>query len=436
MAKRPSWLSSREAAALLDVKLETLYAYTSRGLIESIPGLNGRGRRYARTSIERLKARHDARSGHAAVAAGALRFGEPSLETSISDIRSDGPWYRGHSALSLCEQNVGFEAVFDLLVTGELTEAPRWPVQPSPLDQLELPVSAHEVAPSSLLAAWLSIAALTDEVRHGASELEEHERARRLTLWLASKLDGLLPAQSSQVRRNGTPRAGRRAAQVRRQQRQVQGSSKRVAEQVLAALGGKLDPVSIELIDRTLILCADHELNASTFAARVAASTGADLYACLGAALHTLSGGRHGGASARVEALLREIGSPERVATELRERFARGEAIPGFGQPLYPQGDPRGRALFELAARASSSGRRQRQYECLLALAEAMHRAGHPGPNLDAGLIAVCSALKLPRGSGAALFAVGRIPGWVAHTLEQRAQHYILRPRARYVPTR
>jgi citrate synthase len=504
MAKRPSWLSSRDAAALLDVKLATLYAYTSRGLIESVPGPNGRGRRYARASIERLKARHDARSGHGAVAAGALRFGEPLLETSISDIRSDGPWYRGHSALELCERNVGFEAVFDLLVTGELIEPARWPVQSSPLAQLDLPVSAHAIAPSSLLAAWLSIAALSDEVRHGASDLDEHARARRLTLWLASKLDGLLPpaaggragrpsersTQRRAVRGQRTeqrslileanrslqqasagralfsrragqePRrsqrqasargalysgraadAGRKRPEPRRSQRQrsaaaaVPAQAAAVAAEVLAALGGKGDPLSVELIDRTLILCADHELNASTFAARVAASTGADLYACLGAALHTLSGGRHGGASARVEALLREIGSPERVAGELRERFARGEAIPGFGQQLYPQGDPRGRVLFELAARAASSGRRRTQYECLMALTQAMQRAGHPGPNLDAGLVAVCSALGLPRGSAAALFAIGRIPGWVAHTLEQRAQHYILRPRAKYIPT-
>ncbi|HTU61536.1 MAG TPA: citrate/2-methylcitrate synthase, partial [Polyangiales bacterium] len=87
-----------------------------------------------------------------------------------------------------------------------------------------------------------------------------------------------------------------------------------------------------------------------------------------------------------------------------------------------------------LAARAASSGRRRPQYECLIALAQAMKKAGHPGPNLDAGLVAVSSVLKLPRGAAAALFAIGRIPGWVAHTLEQRAQHYILRPRAKYVP--
>jgi citrate synthase len=405
MAKKPSWLSSREAAALLDVKLETLYAYTSRGLVESVPGVQGRGRRYSRESLLRLKARHDARSGHGAVAAAALRFGEPSIETSISDIRSDGPWYRGHSALALCERGVGFEVVFDLLLTGELTDPRQWPeVQKSAvLSKLRLPVPAQPSAPSSVMAAWLGVAALLDDTRHGASERDEHERARRLTRWLAGKL--------------GAVNAGTT-----------------VAQQLLAALGGKLDATRVELIDGALILCADHELNASTFSARVAASTGADLYACLGAALHTLSGVRHGGASARVEALLREIDTPERATSALRERHARGELVPGYGHPLYPEGDPRARSLFELAARAPGRARR-RQYACLLAISEAMQRNGHPGPNLDAGLVALCSALGLPPGAAAALFAVGRIPGWVAHALEQRAQGYILRPRARYVPS-
>jgi len=226
-------------------------------------------------------------------------------------------------------------------------------------------------------------------------------------------------------------------------------------------------------LDRALVLCADHELNASTFAARVAASTGSDLYACLGAALHTLSGPLHGGASARVEALLCEIAEPARAEPVLRERRTRGELVAGFGQPIYvEQGDPRGRALFELAeqvvttASASPSARggklarrtavggsrrsssrntlqpiaadaarasRRNDYACLIALVAAMKRAGHPAPNLDAGLVAVTTALDLPAGAAAAVFAIGRIPGWVTHALEQRSQGYILRPRARYV---
>lgn len=407
MPRKPGWLSSREAAALLSVKLETLYAYASRGLVESVPGPRGRGRRYERQAVERLKARHDARAGHAAVAAGALRFGEPSLETSISDLRPDGPYYRGQSALALCESGESFESVFDLLIAGKLSGQPDWPrrAEPLPLSAARPPKPRY-APPSSYLAALVALAALSDETRHGASDSEEQERARRLVLWLADAVGG----RSSERR------------------------GKRVAERVLGSLGVRADALKVDVVDRALVLCADHELNASTFAARVAASTGADLYACLCAGMQTLSGAHHGGASARVEALLREIGKPSRAANVLRERLARGERTPGFGHQLYAGGDPRASALFALADQAAARGRAQLDYECMRALCEATAEVGHPKPNLDAGLVAVSAALGLPAGTAAVFFAIGRVPGWVAHILEQRSQRYILRPRARYVP--
>src|SRR4029079_5596132 len=98
-----------------DVKLATLYAYASRRWLVRVPNANGRGSRYARSSVEQLKARHDARAGHGAVAASALRWGEPSLETSISEIRSAGPAYRGYGLLELCEHAPSFESVACLL---------------------------------------------------------------------------------------------------------------------------------------------------------------------------------------------------------------------------------------------------------------------------------------------------------------------------------
>ena len=429
MGKRPSWLRAREAAAFLDVKLATLYAYKSRGLVESVPSPKGRGRLYARESLERLKARHDARSGHGAVAASALRFGEPSLETSISEIRADGPYYRGHSAVALCAQGESFEAIFDLLLTGQLRAHPDWShardavllseIEPPLSDSLRAlcatrasgrssPSRLRATPISAFLAALVGTTALADPERHGASDEQEHARARRLTCALAQLLGG------DTTRRSGAS----------------------VAERVLVSLGQKPGSAEIETLDRTLGLCADHELNASTFAARVTASTGADLYACLGTALHTLSGGRHGEASVRVEAVLREIAEPARAAEVLRERSARGERIPGFGHPLYAQGDPRASAMLQLAERAHKSRRTKasRDYARMLALIEAMQRAGHPRPNLDTGLVAVTSALGLGEGAGAAVFAIGRIPGWVAHILEQRRLPSVLRPRARYVP--
>jgi len=112
-------LSAREAAALLDVKAATLYSYVSRGLLESAPGTHGPSRLYARMDVERLRARHVARSGHGAVAAGALRFGEPVLESALTAIDDRGPRYRGHVAVELAKSGAPFESVAELLWTGQ-----------------------------------------------------------------------------------------------------------------------------------------------------------------------------------------------------------------------------------------------------------------------------------------------------------------------------
>jgi citrate synthase len=181
------------------------------------------------------------------------------------------------------------------------------------------------------------------------------------------------------------------------------------------------------------VVSADHELNASTFAARVAASAGADLYACVGAALATVSGPRHGGACDRVEALVAEAGSPRRAAAVVHERARRGEAIPGFGHTLYPDGDPRARPLFASAAALGRGRAPMQRVQTVLALVDAVGEARRELPSVECGLVAVTAALELPPGSAAALFALGRAAGWIAHALEQRAAGYLLRPRARYI---
>ena len=399
MDESAEWIGARAAAEQLGVKLETLYAYASRGLLESVPSPDGRARRYARSSVERLRARRDARAGHAAVAAGALRWGEPSLETSVSELREDGPYYRGVSVLALISTAESFESVAELLWTGALGPA-RWSARPL---RVRPPARPHGATPIAYFAAALSLAALQDDTRHGAADDSEHARARSIVLLLA----GL---------------AG--------DARHVAAEPRGVAERLLLGFGARTSRRRVHAVDRALILCADHELNASTFAARVTASTGADLYACLGAGLHALSGPKHGGVTARVEALLSEVERPARAADVVRGRLARGEAIPGFGHTLYGQGDPRARARLELARGCAANSPALRRAD---ALCDAMARARQPAPNLDMGLVALCQALALPAGASAALFAIGRIAGWVAHALEQRAQGYLLRPRSRYI---
>ncbi|MEW5849525.1 MAG: citrate synthase family protein [Myxococcota bacterium] len=407
--QRSELLTAKQAAALLGVKLATLYAYTSRGLVRSTPGERGRARRYARSDLEQLKARHDARSGHGPVAASALRWGEPVLESALTTMDTRGPIYRGHVASALAERGVSFESVAELLWTGQLPAATSWRA-----DRAEFPVARVRALlgeashPFTTLSLVVPALAAQDPARYVSTTEAELARARTLVLRMAASLvPGLDPA-----------RVG------------VALSAGSVARTVAVALGAKQGDDVERAINTALILCADHELNPSSFTARIAASSGADLYACVSAALATLSGPLHGGACDRVEALVAETQRPARAADVIHERTRRGEAVPGFGHRLYKHGDPRTPPLLE-AARAL--GHRRGPLQTLLALVDAMRQTGHEAPTVDVGLVALCLALGLPPGSAAALFAVGRSAGWIAHVLEQRTAGFILRPRARYI---
>ena len=176
-----------------------------------------------------------------------------------------------------------------------------------------------------------------------------------------------------------------------------------------------------DLIRRALVLLADHELNASTFAARVAASTGASLAASLLAGLGAQSGPYHGGAGAAVMALVDEARrSTPRIA--VRDYFTRGQPLPGFGHPLYPDGDPRAVALL-----AELPGDR-----LMAELREAAAEASGAPPNIDFALAALTLAARLPDDAPFRLFAIGRSVGWAAHAMEQAATGHLIRPRARY----
>jgi citrate synthase len=177
-----------------------------------------------------------------------------------------------------------------------------------------------------------------------------------------------------------------------------------------------------DLIRRMLVLVADHELNASAFAARVAASTGASLSAAALAGLATLSGPRHGGAVAAVRSLAREaaqLGPREAVARRLVE----GRFLPGFGHPLYPHGDPRAAALLARFSPPPELAALQTTVEAVTGLK----------PSIDFALMAACEALRLPEDAPFGLFATARCAGWIAHAIEQGQSDALIRPRARYV---
>ena len=402
-------MSAAQAAELLGVKRATLYTYVSRGLVRCVSEPGTKENRYVRADLERLKARHDARAGHAAVAAGALRWGEPVIDSAVSQVGAQGLTYRGHSAVRLAVEGWSLEEVAELLWGSAAPARPVCWTSPEPRPQLleMTKLLPPRTPPLTILASLVPLLGAWHPVGFAAPAEQERMAGRHLLRHLAAWVFA-------------TQAPGRVAPALARE---TLADSLRTAWDVTA----KQAP---ELLNRALILCADHELNASTFAARVAASAGADLYACVSAALAALSGPRHGGACDRLEAMLREVGRPQQARTAVHERLRRGEAVPGFGHPLYPEGDPRAPPLLEMAYAARPE---KAAVRVIRTVEETMREAGYPGPTVDLGLVAVAAALGLPPGAAAALFAVGRSAGWVAHVLEQREHRYVLRPRARYV---
>ena len=394
------WVDSRTAAKHLGISLRTLYAYVSRGRVRSMVGGRGRPRLYALGDLERLRVRRDARRGHGAVAAGALRWGEPVLDSAITAITPKGPAYRGRYATDLAAAGARFENVAELLWSGLLPAEPvLWPRVAMPVAQLAklIPYGAR---PLDVMAVVVQIAALADPQRADGRPDAMVSRARKLIPLLAATLAPEL-ATAAVTRALGAPTVATVAAR---------------------ALGLADDASTI--IDRVLVLLADHELNASSFAARVAASTHADPYACVAAALATLSGPLHGSAAEAIATLADDLGGPEQARAAVRALARKGGLPPGFDHPLYPKGDPRAAPLVELARAANSKRART-----LLAIIDATD--AHP--SVDVALAALVAALGLYAPAASGLFAVARSAGWLAHVLEQRAQDFLLRPRARYV---
>ena len=295
----PELLKASEAAALLGVKLPTLYAYVSRRLVRSAPGQQGRARRYVRADLERLRARRGARAGLTAGAAGALHWGEPVLESSISRLTQAGPVYRERSALELADAGASFEAVAELLWSGSLPPGrPRWQSDGLGVPAVRLasllPPGSSPLAALSLLLPAL---AARDPARFDARPEAVLARARGLIRRLAAGLAlGIEPERSARALEAGS-----------------------VAGAVVRALGGRGGAAAVRAVDRALVISADHELNASTFAARVTASTRADVFACVSAALAALSGPWHGAVTDRVEALVAEAEQPERARRVVHE---------------------------------------------------------------------------------------------------------------------
>lgn len=403
-----AFLTAAEAAASLGVKPQTLYAYVSRGWIRSEPVGGGRRRRYLRADVQRLRRRVEVRANPAAAAHHAFTRSEGSiLDSSLTLITEEELYYRGLPATSLAA-TATFEQVIALLWSGDPDAA----------------VAAPEDAPE-VPAEWL---------RSDGRPLEPWFAFQSVLPRLAAADPAAEDLRPGAVRRTGARilRAELACVAGGNQAAEPPGLSTGRTALALAAAWGAADRArATALIEPALILLADHELNVSTLAARVAASGRASPYHAVLAGLAAVHGTLHGQASTLVTDLLRAVGRPERARGVVEEYLRSRRPLHGFGHRVYRTRDPRAVALLD-HLRAAAPG--HPALELADALDDAVRDLLVDSPmNVDMALAVLAAVLGLPAGASETLFIVARTAGWVAHALEQYREGSLMRPRARYV---
>jgi citrate synthase len=388
------WIGAQEASKTLGISRATLYAYVSRGLIRSTAGSAGtRERRYAAEDVERLKARAEERRDPRKVAERALHWGVPVLESSITLIDNGRVYYRGRDVAELARRST-VEQVASLIWTGadgtDFSATPLHVVAGGRAEGLPFISRAQSMLP---------LVATRDPLGY-----DLRPRAVANTGWRILNLLASVAAESSDLEPT------------------IEGT---LQKHWLPRM-----PQAAALLRAALITCADHELNVSAFTARCVASAGSNPYSVVVAGLAAIEGAKHGGMSARVETMLDELRRAGDVRKAMADRLRRGEPLYGFGHPLYPDGDPRARLIFEvLAERFSKSP----ELKFAFAMASAAETITGEKPTIDFALVALARVLKLADGAALTLFAIGRTIGWIGHAIEQYAIAGIIRPRARYV---
>jgi citrate synthase len=210
-----------------------------------------------------------------------------------------------------------------------------------------------------------------------------------------------------------------------------------IATNFLYMLKGEMpDEFDAHVLDVALILQADHELNASTFTARVVAGTLADMYSAVVAALGALSGPLHGGANTAIMRLLLDIGSIDRVEDYVKDALAKKKKIMGFGHAVYRTEDPRATHLRRFSKEMGERKGDSKWYDMTAKLEETMKREKGLLPNVDAYSASTYYMMGIPLDLYTPIFAISRISGWTAHILEQYADNKLIRPRAEYVGPR
>lgn len=272
-----------------------------------------------------------------------------------------------------------------------------------------------KVHPMGALRTAVSLLGLYDE----EADIMDEEANFRKAVRLQAKVPSIVTA-FSRIRKGKEPIAPRKDFGY--------------AQNFLYMLNGKEpEQIEIEAFNKALVLHADHELNASTFTARVCVATLSDIYSGVTAAIGALKGPLHGGANEAVMKMLTEIGSVENVDTYINTKLSNKEKIMGFGHRVYRHGDPRAKHLREMSQKLTNLTGEPKWYEVSVKIEELVTSQKPLPPNVDFYSASVYHSLGIDHDLFTPIFAVSRMSGWIAHILEQYENNRLIRPRAEYV---
>jgi citrate synthase len=351
-----------------------------------------------------------------------------ATQSEISDV--DGIHgrliYRGYDIHDLAE-HATFEEVIYLLWNGDLPNKTQ-------LDELKLQLAADAALPAEVatLLKRLPLAANPmDMLRTAVSALSFYDpdgpdMSREANTRKAARLVARFPTIVTTFHRL---RNGLEPVQPR--------PDLSIAANFVYTLFGKdPDDIATRTMDVAFVLHADHELNASTFSARVTAATLSDIYSAIVSAIGTLKGPLHGGANEGVIKNLLEIGSVDKVEPWLKDQFARKAKVMGFGHRVYRTEDPRATHLRDMSRQLGERVGNTLWYQMSQKMEEVMMRDKHLNPNVDFYSASTYYTLGIPTDLFTPIFACSRISGWTAHVLEQFSNNRLIRPRAEYIGPR
>ncbi|WP_017726611.1 citrate synthase [Halalkalibacterium ligniniphilum] len=344
--------------------------------------------------------------------------------SSVSSIIDSVLTYQGYDIDDLAD-HASFEETIYLLWNGklpnenelqDLTEAlARNAEIPQEIIEQMKSYPMDKVHPMAAVRTAVSSLGLFDE----EADLMEEEANRRKAIKLQAKIPTIVTA-FSRIREGKEPVSPRQDLSF--------------AANFLYMLTGKEpDDIAVNAFNKALVLHADHELNASTFTARVCVATLSDVYSGITAAIGALKGPLHGGANEAVMAMLMEIGDVDNVEPYIRKALDNKEKIMGFGHRVYKDGDPRAKHLREMSKRLTEITGEKKWYEMSVKIEEIV--TGEKGllPNVDFYSASVYHSLGIKHDLFTPIFAVSRVSGWLAHILEQYSNNRLIRPRAEYV---